>query len=552
MNRKTVATLIEKGEKIVGIATRTNDVEHLEEAKAIIGYAEAYLKSYEKTVALYQEAGLDENSGLQGEFRDTVHKVSEYFKGDDIETLGPRSLLLEVRKHEKDYIMRKDAKYVEKAHKVIDKLSKELEGNSLLRDKVGEIRNGLIAYKQGFDKMVSVDGKIAGAIAEMRDNVHKIEPLVEALHEKAIKGANILAAETSTSAVRMAWLAMTVAIITFVVAIVLAFLLANGIAGPINTTVNGMISGAEQVAAASSQVASASQTLADGSTTAAAALEETSSSMEEMYSMTKGNAENATQADALMKEARKIVGSANSSMGEMTSSMGEISRASEETSKIIKTIDEIAFQTNLLALNAAVEAARAGEAGAGFAVVADEVRNLAMRATEAAKNTAALIEGTINKVNGGTEIVKRTNDSFSEVAESIEKMATLIDEIASASKEQESGFRQINQATTQLDSVTQQNSASAEESAAAAEELSAQSEQMMGLIKNLQAIVHGAGSADSGGHRSVRYSAAAGKSGKAKTKQPVKALTHTPAKPGKKSKPEEIIPMGDDDSFEDF
>ncbi len=143
--------------------------------------------------------------------------------------------------------------------------------------------------------------------------------------------------------------------------------------------------------------------------------------------------------------------------------MGEISTASEETQKIVKTIDEIAFQTNLLALNAAVEAARAGEAGAGFAVVADEVRNLAMRAADAAKSTAGLIEGTVKKIKDGVDLVGTTNEDFSKVAESSSKVGELLVEIAAASKEQSLGIEQINTAVTEMDKVTQQNAAGSEE-----------------------------------------------------------------------------------------
>jgi len=141
-------------------------------------------------------------------------------------------------------------------------------------------------------------------------------------------------------------------------------------------------------------------------------MEETSASLEEISTMTRQNAENATHANGLMRGAKQIFDNASGSMNQLTASMEEISRASEETSKIIKTIDEIAFQTNLLALNAAVEAARAGEAGAGFAVVADEVRNLAIRAAEAARNTASLIDGTTRKVKDGSEVVTETNGIF--------------------------------------------------------------------------------------------------------------------------------------------
>jgi methyl-accepting chemotaxis protein len=109
-----------------------------------------------------------------------------------------------------------------------------------------------------------------------------------------------------------------------------------------------------------------------------------------------------------------------------------------------------------------VEAARAGEAGAGFAVVADEVRNLAMRAAEAAKNTSELIESTVKRIGDGSELVKSTDQAFTEVTTNTAKVGELAAEIAAASNEQALGIEQLNSAVAEIDKATQQNVANAD------------------------------------------------------------------------------------------
>ena len=278
----------------------------------------------------------------------------------------------------------------------------------------------------------------------------------------------------------------------------LFFILAAGITGvvfatrsivsPIQWVVEGLTQGAEQVSSASGQISQASQHVAQGTSEQASDIEEVSSSLEEIASITKQNSDNAQQAKVVMNEAGQIIKKVQYHMSQMGQAIGEITALSEETSKIIKTIDEIAFQTNLLALNAAVEAARAGEAGAGFSVVANEVRNLAMKASEAAKNTSHLVENTIKAVKKGNELTQSTQDAFRENIEIAVKHTRLIDEIAVASQEQAQGIEQVANAVVQMNQVTQANAASAEESASAGEELNAQVEQVKGMIQELIAI----------------------------------------------------------------
>lgn len=271
--------------------------------------------------------------------------------------------------------------------------------------------------------------------------------------------------------------------------LIASFVFARNISRPITRVAEGLQDGSDQVTAASAEVSSASQSLAEGTSQQAASLEETSSALEELASMTRQNADNASQTNALMGDNSHMVQEANQIMDRLTTSMKEISKASEETQKIIRTIDEVAFQTNLLALNAAVEAARAGEAGSGFAVVADEVRNLAMRAGEAAKNTADLIEGSVKKINEGSGLVQQTATALLGVSDGTTKMKELVAEIAAASSEQAQGLEQITRAVAEMDKVVQQNAANAEESASAAEELSAQSEHMRGFVTDLISLI---------------------------------------------------------------
>jgi methyl-accepting chemotaxis protein len=243
---------------------------------------------------------------------------------------------------------------------------------------------------------------------------------------------------------------------------------------------------AMQVSSGATQIASAAQTLATGSSEQAATVEEFSAAISLVQSQAEENNRIASQTFEEVQGVGRLMEASMAFMEQMTQPMQTINESAYNISKVIKVIDDIAFQTNILALNAAVEAARAGSHGRGFAVVAEEVRNLASKSADAAKETAALIESSVQSVQHGNDIASKTGESLQEVARIASNNAEGMRTLSDASLRQSQSIVEVNQGILQINSVVQANSATAEETAASSEEMSAQSTKLNEVVSRFR------------------------------------------------------------------
>jgi methyl-accepting chemotaxis protein/methyl-accepting chemotaxis protein-1 (serine sensor receptor) len=246
---------------------------------------------------------------------------------------------------------------------------------------------------------------------------------------------------------------------------------------------------AEKVSGAATQVSSAGRSLARGAAEQSSSLEETSASTEEITSITRKNADHALEVVSLVRQSDQHANEVNQTLDRMVEKMREIDGSSQKIARIIKVIDEIAFQTNILALNAAVEAARAGEAGLGFAVVADEVRNLAQRCAQAARDTASLIEESIETSRDGNSRLDQMAGAVRAMTENSFQVKRLVEEVNTGSQEQTRGMDQISHAVLQMEQVTQKNAAAAEQSASAGAELDQYAAGLRTLVVEMRDMV---------------------------------------------------------------
>ena len=204
----------------------------------------AYDQNFQKTVQLIQEKGF-QDEGLEGEFRTAVHAIEDRIY--DRPGLEPIIItMLQIRRREKDYLLRGDQTYIDQTHQSVIELKRQISASDQLSTTEKEQMRALAdQYVVNFDALVQKNVEIAAAIEEFRNAAHTMEPIVAKLAATGTEMSQLDVETAQTNSART----LLFSSITLIVALLAAVLLSVALSRQITTPVHLLINTALKIAA---------------------------------------------------------------------------------------------------------------------------------------------------------------------------------------------------------------------------------------------------------------------------------------------------------------
>ena len=507
----------------------------------------AYQQRFEELVAKANAVGLDHQSGYYGALRKAAHELENQFK--QVQNDKAMVSLLQLRRAEKDFMLRSDLKYVATFEQEM------LTFKSLLSADGHDLAQAADSYAQAFLALVAGKKEIGlqqdqGITAQMRAAIHETEESLKAMSTAAKIAVDDAAAKSQL-------LAFTLFAVVLVIVLALVLMTSRSILTPIQNICktigliredndfrqrvvpegndemtrlahdfNGMLSDFQDLVKSVAQAltmldkatAELAQSTADTSRgmgqqqmesdMVATAVTEMGATIDEIANNTENTADKAqaTNVNALhgMKEVEQTVlriSALSSDLQKAAVVMGELEKDSSTIGSVLDVIRAIAEQTNLLALNAAIEAARAGEQGRGFAVVAEEVRNLAQRTADSTRQIEVIIVGLQNRTKEivssmqscreqGEASVQQAgvaNNLLAAITSDVSGIMDMTTQIATAIEEQSHVAAEVNKNVVKIRDISEQSLMIARHNAQISEEVAEQAAQLHQSIDRFKA-----------------------------------------------------------------
>ena len=164
-------------------------VERIEAAApglSILPHTEDYRIAFHDIVQAMSEVGLTEDEGLRGELRVAIHSAEKALEGHDDLLI----LLLRCRRHEKDFLLRRDPIYVDRFERSVDDLLRAVFTSAVAAGGEFGVPDLISAYRHAFQNLVSRMIGIGlaedrGLRGKMRTAVHRTESTFEQLQSLA-------------------------------------------------------------------------------------------------------------------------------------------------------------------------------------------------------------------------------------------------------------------------------------------------------------------------------------------------------------------------------
>jgi methyl-accepting chemotaxis protein len=508
-----------------------------------------YQQQFSQLVALNKEVGLDPKSGLYGLLRAAAHQLEEQFK--QIQNDSLMVSLLQLRRAEKDFMLRSDLKYQDVFTMQFAQFKQQLQQINASAD----LLNAADSYQRAFSDLVQ--GRLQmgltpedGVMKLMRNAIHQTEVSLDTMSADA---ANALDAAVGTTRT----LAFSIFMLVSISVLALVLLTSRSILQPIANVcrtiglirsdndfrqrvdvsgndemttlaqdfnqllsdVQGLVGEVNQALQmldeATSELAQSTAATSRGmgqqqleSDMVATAVTEMGATIDEIAGNTESTANKAQttnrNASDGMKEVQQTVARISALSNDLQQAavvMGELERDSSTIGSVLDVIRGIAEQTNLLALNAAIEAARAGEQGRGFAVVADEVRSLAQRTAESTRQIEQIIQGLQQRTKqivtamhncrqqgeAGVEQAGVASALLSTITEDVTLIMDMTTQIATAIEQQSHVAAEVNKNVIRIRDISEDSLAIAKQNAHISEEVAEQAARLHQTVDKFRA-----------------------------------------------------------------